>query len=584
MAETEEQIQDAVKIVVEKLVACAEVSSMTLDLSCDDTLLHDDSKEDGDSVMETTSPRKSNKRPRLEAELRRLNCRYFEVEVEREKDPECNNEFCRMGCVCDSLKCDLADVQQLHCGRAACMFKCVCKYSPVILKKLLLPPETAGAAATINRLQDKAVRNLAKAEKEFTHTIVQANDQTIILGSDSDNKVTRQRRAIRAPKKYEDFKSNPEESLHRLELESALVTYATECSVVKPCCVEIERHDFQSIIPFCLVHNLYKCHCTYKATYVHITKQVATGNYNRETIAEQVKVRPKRLSSSSMSSIKDSGEAVGEPGNLLMVQKRSSNSKFGNTSDEISPFLPFRKKQRPKTKKPTRKAEELDLKSWLEQAVSEETRNRNREKMQIERVLSRVKRISHLEKMLDRYKDQKSEEDPTFTPDSHLRDKKALQYEYKKRVHELVSDPKLPVKVEVLKAKLKEMRRKYKLLRSKLLLPAELPESSSRIRPLALRRNSDNADFELAGDSVEVNGRRRSNSSYSQLDPFLFEEGEQASRTRDYVATVVANGDRSILKASFEHKPGLIQEVRKMCGINDTVSESRISHTTISLS
>lgn len=568
-AETDDQIRDAVKIVVEKLLSCAEVSSMALDPTCDDSLSLDDSREEGDSAMEeTASPRKSNKRPRLQAELRRLNCRYFEVEVEREKDPACKNEFCRMGCICDSLKCDLADVQQLHCGRAGCMFKCVCNYRPVILKKLLLPPETAGAAATINRLQDKAVRNLAKAEKEFTHTIVKANNQTIILGSDSDNKVMRQRRATRAPKKYEDFKSTPGEPLHGLDPEdpALLVQYIETCGVIKPCCVEIERHDFQTIIPFCLVHNLYKCHCNYKVEYVRVPKQVVTGNYNSVSIAELVKVRPKRLSTNSISSIRDSVDAEGDPEKLMKLRPSSANTKkFGNSSEEVSPFLPFGKKQRlSKGKKPTRRAEELDLKSWLERAVAEEERNQNRQKMQIERVLSRVKRISHLQKMIDRHKDQQPEDDPNFAPDSRFRDKKALQYEYKQRVQQLVSDPQLPVKVQALKAKLKEMRRKYKLLREKLQpidTDVALEENSSRIRQ-ALERNSGNGDF---GDA--------------QLDPFSLEADDQTSRTRDYVASVVSNGgSRSVLKASFEHKPGLIQEVRKMCGINDTVSESTIGH------
>lgn len=193
----------------------------------------------------------------------------------------CTGDFCQLGCVCESLQCDETDLQQLHCGRTACMFKCVCNYRPTFLKKkITLPAGTVVATGTITRLQDEAVRNLARAEKEFTHTVVKAKDQTIVLGSDSDTKLRRQRRATKAPKKYQDYRDlcepygNEGVPVKQPETPPIIVKPAKPVlkktllpSVIKPCCIEVEKHDFSSIIPLCLVHKLYNCHCSYKATY-----------------------------------------------------------------------------------------------------------------------------------------------------------------------------------------------------------------------------------------------------------------------------------------------------------------------------
>ncbi|XP_035681180.1 uncharacterized protein LOC118419050 isoform X2 [Branchiostoma floridae] len=48
-------------------------------------------------------------------------------EEEFQEKPPCNNNFCRLGCVCDSIK-DTGDAscEKEHCGKVDCMFGCVC--------------------------------------------------------------------------------------------------------------------------------------------------------------------------------------------------------------------------------------------------------------------------------------------------------------------------------------------------------------------------------------------------------------------------------------------------------------------------
>lgn len=85
--ETDEQIRDVVTTVVDKLLDCVEISNMNSVINYDDSA--DCPKEDHAFMLEDGAPLTKRGQPRrfnrLELELRRLNCRYFEVDVEQDK-------------------------------------------------------------------------------------------------------------------------------------------------------------------------------------------------------------------------------------------------------------------------------------------------------------------------------------------------------------------------------------------------------------------------------------------------------------------------------------------------------------------
>ncbi|XP_006883052.1 PREDICTED: MAX gene-associated protein isoform X2 [Elephantulus edwardii] len=81
----------------------------------------------------------------------------------RKRAPPCNNDFCRLGCVCSSLA--LEKRQPAHCRRPDCMFGCTCLKRKVVLVK--------GGSKTNKHFQRKAVHRdpviydtLGEEEKE----------------------------------------------------------------------------------------------------------------------------------------------------------------------------------------------------------------------------------------------------------------------------------------------------------------------------------------------------------------------------------------------------------------------------------
>ncbi|XP_021097442.1 MAX gene-associated protein isoform X5 [Heterocephalus glaber] len=80
----------------------------------------------------------------------------------RKRAPPCNNDFCRLGCVCSSLA--LEKRQPAHCRRPDCMFGCTCLKRKVVLVK---------GGSKIKQLQKKATQrdpvfydNLGEEPKE----------------------------------------------------------------------------------------------------------------------------------------------------------------------------------------------------------------------------------------------------------------------------------------------------------------------------------------------------------------------------------------------------------------------------------
>lgn len=43
--------------------------------------------------------------------------------------PACDKEYCRLGCICDSLDPEQPSSTQAHCGKPSCMLECICSDS-----------------------------------------------------------------------------------------------------------------------------------------------------------------------------------------------------------------------------------------------------------------------------------------------------------------------------------------------------------------------------------------------------------------------------------------------------------------------
>lgn len=87
----------------------------------------------------------------------------------------------------------------------------------------------------------------------------------------------RKRRTIKAPKKFNDFVEDPEDVVSQkfetvVELDPSPVLPVKQKNDVhnriieskhnlKPCRIFLVKFNFSDIIPFCMIHNLYKCHC-----------------------------------------------------------------------------------------------------------------------------------------------------------------------------------------------------------------------------------------------------------------------------------------------------------------------------------
>lgn len=190
---------------------------------------------------------------RTSKELLRLNCKVVSMEVkENEPKVKCSKSYCRLGCLCKSLRCET--VISLHCQKIKCLFGCSC---PKERNKIINISEphlfntgTELSMDTVSRIENQAKKNLAKEEKEFTQTVIYANDKTIVVGAGN-----KPRRAARAPKKYTDFFD--EDILNEANSENK----KEKQILIKPCIISLDKWDFSDIIPFCLVHHLYQCHC-----------------------------------------------------------------------------------------------------------------------------------------------------------------------------------------------------------------------------------------------------------------------------------------------------------------------------------
>ncbi|CAG9772804.1 unnamed protein product [Ceutorhynchus assimilis] len=208
-------------------------------------------------------------------ELLRLNCKVVTMEEDEDDTKnECSKPYCRLGCVCNSLKSEHLIGVGKHCQKVACMFECSCpKYAREFL-----------TTDTVTKIEDISKKYLAKEEKEFTQTVICTNDKTFVVGMSA-----KPRRAAKLPKKYSDFFDE--------DVYDEKSTINKKVQLI-PCSVTMDKLNFSGIVPYCWVHYLYNCHCN--GTSISFEKKLASEN-DKKKLTSRTRKAPKYFEQSRLS-------------------------------------------------------------------------------------------------------------------------------------------------------------------------------------------------------------------------------------------------------------------------------------------
>uniref|UniRef100_A0A8D8V9I8 MGA conserved domain-containing protein n=1 Tax=Cacopsylla melanoneura TaxID=428564 RepID=A0A8D8V9I8_9HEMI len=204
--ETEEEMIDIVNTVVDAMMSHVEYNTEynDMEITHDPTYAEEyklETEDAGDTFK--TLKRKRNNSSRVKWELKRLDVLIFEQESEAKNgDGTCSNEFCKLGCICESIQVRPKHRAINHCSKIDCIFKCVC---PAPKRNDPKPPIRDESEIIRSIAEKRNGRNLAKKEKEWIQTLVKTNDEYIIMQSTSGNK---NKREVKKPERYR------EESLH----------------------------------------------------------------------------------------------------------------------------------------------------------------------------------------------------------------------------------------------------------------------------------------------------------------------------------------------------------------------------------
>ncbi|KAI5702620.1 hypothetical protein M8J75_002204 [Diaphorina citri] len=205
--ETEEEVADIVSTVMGNMVNYVEFNNEynEKDITMDPTYSDEYKLESEDtSELPKQHKRKRNNSSRVKWELKRLDVLIFEHESEASKngDGTCSNDFCKLGCICESISVRPKNIAINHCSEINCIFKCIC---PAPRRNEHKPPIRDESEIIRSVAEKRNGRNLAKKEKEWIQTLVKTNDEYIIMEKTSGNK---SKREVKKPERYR------EESLH----------------------------------------------------------------------------------------------------------------------------------------------------------------------------------------------------------------------------------------------------------------------------------------------------------------------------------------------------------------------------------
>ncbi|XP_045763501.1 uncharacterized protein LOC123866161 [Maniola jurtina] len=214
-----------------------------------------------DNTLNTTTH--SSHKNKRNGELRRLDVTVITIsETSEPSKNTCQNDYCTMGCICDSLNCSYN--LKRHCGRMECMFECKCDFSKYKYMNSFDTNECSDIIPDLINLDKTLGQTLAKEEHKFHQTVIVTDEKSILLKSDKRN--------WKASKKYADFYSD----MH-------LKTERNMPQILSIICPNL---DCKNVEPWCMVHNLYKCFCKGKFTETDLDeiKTVENENINTKSI------------------------------------------------------------------------------------------------------------------------------------------------------------------------------------------------------------------------------------------------------------------------------------------------------------
>ncbi|CAH2091994.1 unnamed protein product [Euphydryas editha] len=240
MKEEETVILSEVTNVLNKIIDSVEIS-----LKQDEMFIGEDEAREVTAVNSNLNSNYivKDKGKRKYCELDRLDVTVIRISEAPESNTKdtCHNAYCKLGCVCDSLKYSYG--LKTHCGRVECMFQCKCDFSKYKLSDSLDNNCSEIIPGLVN-LDKKLGQTLSKEEQKFHQTVIVTDERSILVKS--------RKRNWKATKKYADFYSN-------MHLKADSVPKQT----LKVVCTNL---NLKNIEPWCLVHNLYKCFCKGKFT------------------------------------------------------------------------------------------------------------------------------------------------------------------------------------------------------------------------------------------------------------------------------------------------------------------------------
>ncbi|RXG68509.1 hypothetical protein Avbf_03739 [Armadillidium vulgare] len=210
-----------------------------------------------------------NRFPSLSREMKRLNMNFVTYNKESDEETDstselgmkepCNEEFCKMGCICDSLRC--RQKPREHCGKVECMFDCNCNIESWKDGKTTTVP--LSVVSILNADHDR--EKLALKEKDFKRTIVQSGSDLFLLGGE------KKKRDIRIPQRFRDTNiwKSPSPTLSygdsfegdRSNKENVPILPNSYKEYIKDFKLSIPWYDVNGVSIWCMFHSCYDCTC-----------------------------------------------------------------------------------------------------------------------------------------------------------------------------------------------------------------------------------------------------------------------------------------------------------------------------------
>merc|ERR1719209_407966 len=233
----------------------------------------------GSQTPSGSTPRKGTQRIakdllRVKRALKTLGVKIIEFDDHDGSDDTCTKDYCRLGCICDSLR--TKQIPPSHCGKVDCMFSCCCskealKYSSCGSRRVNI------SAAVGARIKEDSQRNMAVEERKFSNTVVVTSDKDAVMLGDRAGRGTRRERKL--PQRYQnsntlmldvagkEYVEKEEESGESdLEDEEAKVEDAflelKRAQDISPCTVLVPKVRLPaSCSVWCMFHCQYSCPC-----------------------------------------------------------------------------------------------------------------------------------------------------------------------------------------------------------------------------------------------------------------------------------------------------------------------------------